>query len=82
MRNHCGIIFDELDRMNIICNNFTENVRYNNSVTELFWHPSIENRFAMGRMPAGSAFSYGLCSECTDLVYCNICRDITEERHL
>ena len=30
-------------------------------------HPDIEDRFAMGRMPAGSAFSYGLCSECTDL---------------
>ncbi len=30
-------------------------------------HPAVENRFAMGRMPADSAFSYGLCSECTDL---------------
>ena len=30
-------------------------------------HPAIENRFAMGRMPAGPAFSYGLCSKCTDL---------------
>ena len=34
---------------------------------ELLRHPAIENRFAMGRMSAGSAFSYGLCSECTDL---------------
>ena len=30
-------------------------------------HPVIENRFAMGRMPAGTTFSYGLCSKCTDL---------------
>ena len=34
---------------------------------ELLRHPAIENRFAMGRMPTGSAFSYGLCNECTDL---------------
>ena len=34
---------------------------------ELLRHPAIENRFAMGRIPAGSAFSYGLCSKCTDL---------------
>ena len=34
---------------------------------ELLRHPAIENRFAMDRMPAGSAFSYGLCSKCTDL---------------
>ena len=36
-------------------------------LAELLQHPAIENRFAMGRIPAGSAFSYGLYSECTDL---------------
>ncbi len=34
---------------------------------ELLRHPAIENRFAMGQMPAGTTFSYGLCSKCTDL---------------
>ena len=34
---------------------------------ESVWHPAIENRFAMGRMPTGTTFSYGLCSKCTDL---------------
>ena len=34
---------------------------------ELLRHPSIENHFAMGRMPADIMHSYGLCSECTDL---------------
>ena len=33
---------------------------------ELSHHPAIENRFAMGRTPAGAAFSYGLCGKCTD----------------
>lgn len=30
-------------------------------------HPAMENRFAIGRMPAGAMLPYGLCSECTDL---------------
>ena len=35
---------------------------------ELFtFYPSIENRFAIGRMPAGTMLSYGMCSEYTDL---------------
>ena len=35
---------------------------------ELLRHPAMKNRFAMGRMPTGTMLSYGLCSECTDLV--------------
>ena len=30
-------------------------------------HPAIENRFAMGWMPTGTMFSYGLRSEYADL---------------
>lgn len=33
----------------------------------LLWHPSIENRFARGRMSTDGMHSYGLCSERTDL---------------
>ena len=50
--------------------------RSGNGVTvqlaELLRHPAIENRFAMGRMPAGTMLTYGLCSECTDLADCNV----------
>ena len=35
---------------------------------ELLLHPAIENRFAMGWMPAGAMLSYGLRSKCVDLV--------------
>ena len=34
---------------------------------ELLPHPAMGNRFAMGRMPASTMLSYGLCIYCTDL---------------